>query len=225
VKAGLKTIPALVREAGNQQRLELALVENLQREELNPMEQARGCDLLMRDFSLDQEKVATILGKSRPFVGNLVRLLRLDPEIQTLVEEGKISFGHAKVLAGLPRREDQLGLARLVIAEGLSVRETEARQARLKDAPAAASELAGRAPKKRRDPNVSAAEDRLRQVLGAEVRIAGGPERGAIRIEFTSAAELNRLFEILVRARPAPPPPLAAVKLPGSSPSPAPGER
>jgi ParB family transcriptional regulator, chromosome partitioning protein len=230
--AGLDKLPAVVRQAGEQQRLELALVENIQRQDLNPMEEARAYGLLLKDFSLSHEDVAQRVGKSRPHVSNLLRLLALSPEVQRRVETGRLSMGHARALAGLPDMKSQAKVAAQVVDQDLSVRRTEALVARHmarrggKGSETTRGEAMGDEGA-RRDPNVRAAEERLKRALGATVRIVGGADRGRIEIEYVSARELQRLFETLERAdraAPAPPALETRVRLPGAPPAPSSGD-
>ncbi len=214
-RAGLKKIPAIVREAGDRDRMEMALIENLQRRGLNPMEEARAYRVLIDAFDLAHEEVAERVGKSRSYTSNLLRLLTLDENVQAAVEAGRLSMGHARALAGLESRNEQRRLAKMVTDGGLSVRALEGLIA-------AAAGSDGRQkgnarPSKRRDPNVVAAEEKLRAALGTSVRIMGGPRRGRIVVDYVNQSELQRIFELLEGAgRSAPPPPAARhVRLPG----------
>jgi ParB family chromosome partitioning protein len=221
VEAGVRKIPAIVREAGETQRLEMALVENLQRQALNPLDEARAYQLLIDESGLGHEELARRVGKSRSYVSNLLRILNLDTFVREQIAAGRLSMGHARALAGLVDPDRQRQAARRVVEGSLSVRETEELVALLCRGEAGGGEsAAGRQPRKRRqDPNVRAAEERLREALGTAVAIKGSPEKGRIVIEYVSAAELHRLFETLRRAaRSAPPPPAdpRAVVLPGA---------
>jgi ParB family chromosome partitioning protein len=219
VRAGIKTIPAILREADDGERLEMALIENLQRQELNPLEEAQAYQLLVDEFHLAHEDLARRVGKSRSYVSNLLRILNLDEFVRGRVAAGKLSMGHARALAGLPDPALQKQAAETVIKRSLSVRETEALVARLvRGDRAGDGEETDGGKRSRNDPNVRAAEERLKRAMGTEVRITGGPEKGRIVIEFVNAGELQRLFEMLQRAaRSAPPPPAdpRTVSLPG----------
>ena len=225
VAAGIPQLPALVRDIDERQRLESALVENLQRQDLNPVEEARACQLLLDEFGLTHEELARRLGKSRPRISNLLRILTLEPSVLSQVAAGALSFGHAKALCGLSDAAAQRQLADAVLEEGLSVRQTEDRQIRLQAA-GDADPATGRKSKKinelRTDPNVRDAEERLRRALGTGVAIRGRVKKGRIEIEFSGLDELQRLFEVLENAaRVATPPPPAEVRhmpLPGSGP-------
>jgi ParB family chromosome partitioning protein len=191
--AGLATVPVAVRDVDDEHLLELALVENIQREELNPVEEAQAYHRLQDEFRLTQEEIARRVGRDRTTVANTLRLLRLPRELRDMVAAGRLDAGHARALLALDRVEDQLALGREAARRGLSVREVERRVALLR-APRAGG---GRA---RKDANTRAAEERLHAALGARVEIARRGRGGAIRVLFAGEAELNRLFELLVRA-------------------------
>jgi len=189
---GLASVPVSVREVDDEQLLELALVENIQREELSVLEEAHAFQRLHEEFRLTQEQIAKRVGRERPTIANTLRLLRLPREVQQLLGEDLLDAGHARALLALERPEEQLALAREAARRGLSVREVEARVARLR-APRPARSVA-------RDPNTRAAEERLRAALGTRVAIARRGKGGSLRIEFKSEAELQRLYELLLRA-------------------------
>jgi ParB family chromosome partitioning protein len=212
--AGLTRIPAIVREVGERDRMEMALIENLQRQELNPMEEARAFRLLIDEFELAHDELAQRVGKSRSHMSNLLRLLNLDDSVQSLVASGRLSMGHARSLAGLATAGEQRRLAAMVMEGGLSVRALEG----LIAAAAGVDHGSGSPRKagKRRDPNVVAAEEKLKAALGTSVRITGGTRGGRIVVDYVNQAELQRLFEILEKSgRQAPPPPERNVRLPG----------
>lgn len=193
--AGLSQIPALVRVVSDEQALELSLIENLQREDLNPLEQARAFQRLANEFALTQDEVARRTGKDRTTVTNLMRLLRLPPEVQALLEEGKLTAGHARTLLKL---EDspviQRVLAKRMVARRVSVRQAEEMVERR--LPQAKKERLGGPPK---DPNIRAAEEAMEKALGTKVRIVerkGG--RGRVEIEYYNLQDLNRIYDILV---------------------------
>jgi ParB family chromosome partitioning protein len=191
--AGLATVPVAVREVEDDQLLELALVENIQREELTPIEEAQAFQRLQDEFRLTQEEIARRVGRERSTVANTLRLLRLPRELRDLLAQGRIDAGHARALLALDRAEEQLALGREAARLGLAVREVERRVA-LQRAP---REARGRSGK---DANTRAAEERLRAALGTRVEIARKGRGGQIRILFTSEAELDRLYEIVLRA-------------------------
>jgi ParB family chromosome partitioning protein len=192
--AGLETIPAVIRDVGDREALELALTENLLREDLNPIETARGLQALQEKHGLTHEEIASRLGVNRTTVTNTLRLLRLPEEVQSLLEEGKIAAGHARAILGLKSEAEQIKLARLVQDKGLSVREAEAYAAWTP--PPAGSPLGE---EDKLDPNVRAAMLELERTLGTRVKIVGSPESGRIEIRYYSADDLNRIFEWITR--------------------------
>ena len=193
--AGLRRIPAIVREANDERSLEFAVVENLQREDLNPIEEAMGFAHLIRDYQFTQERLATRLGKGRPTITNALRLLELDDEIKAMVQRGEISAGHARALLSLPE-DRRMALAKRAATEGLSVREVEriTRQERLKadiNVPTLSTPARGDRAEH------EALEDRLRQRFGTAVRIQG-ERRGQVEITFTSDEDLIRIIDLLL---------------------------
>ena len=189
-RLGMATIPAIVREATDSQALELSLVENLQRDDLNAMEEAVAYRELRERFGMTQEALAVAMGRDRSSVANTLRLLSLPEEVCKAISDGALSRGHALALAGLASERDQKVLARKIIARGLSVRETEAIARRM-------SHPAARA-RKRKDPHVAAVEGDLRERLGTQVKIRGTGRRGKIEISYSGADELERLVELLL---------------------------
>jgi ParB family transcriptional regulator, chromosome partitioning protein len=201
-RAGLRTVPVVVRDVspGDKQILELALIENLQRENLNPVDEALAYQRLASEFSLTQDQIAAAVGKDRSSVANFMRLLKLPEEVRGDLASGALSTGHARALLALPEAAAQREAAREVIARGLSVRDTEALVKRLASAaPAAKSARTEAEPAK--DVHTRAAEDRMRFALGAKVRIARKGTGGRIEIDFASESELNRLFEYITDRR------------------------
>ena len=200
-RAGLRTVPVVVREvsAGDKQVLELALIENLQREGLNPVDEALAYQRLASEFSLTQDQIAAAVGKDRSSVANFIRLLKLPDEVRGDLASGALSTGHARALLALNDPAAQRQGAREVIARGLSVRETEALVKRMAAAPGATSPRPATEPAK--DVHTRAAEDRMRFALGAKVRISRRGKRGRIEIDFGSEDELNRLFDFIVDRR------------------------
>ncbi len=194
--AGLTRVPAVVREASDAQALEMALVENLQREDLNPLESAEAYQRLIEEFSLTQEEVAERLGRDRSSVANTLRLLRLPQRIQEDVASGTLSEGHARALLGLEKAADQLKVRDLVVKKGHTVRATEALVRRWRDGTV-------RKTSKRRttDPNVGALEDRLRTALGTKVRIVREGKGGILQISFFSADDLTRIADHILEGR------------------------
>jgi ParB family chromosome partitioning protein len=202
-RAGLMKVPVVVRDMpgdSGQQLLELALIENIQRENLNPLDEALAYQKLAADFALTQDQIAAAVGKDRSSVANFMRLLKLPEEVRASLAAGALSMGHARALLGAADEAAQRHAAREVIARGLSVRETEALVKKMA-APAAAvaakpADVSGRQPKTH-DVHTQAAEDRIRFALGTKVRIVRRGQGGAIEIDFGSEDELNRLYELL----------------------------
>jgi ParB family transcriptional regulator, chromosome partitioning protein len=192
--AGLKKIPALVREVSSQDSIEIALIENIQREELNPIETAFAFSRLLEEFQLTQEALADRVGKNRGTVANYLRILRLPDEIKSFINDGSITLGHAKALLSIEDRLEQIEAARKVVSEGLSVRETEALCSRPVQAAAPKSKT-----QKKKLPEVADLENKLIQALGTKVRIEHKGKKGRIEIEYYSLDELDRLLEILMQ--------------------------
>jgi len=190
-RAGLLKVPVVVREVPDEKLLEVALVENVQRENLNPIEEAQAYRRMADDLQMGQEAIATAVGKDRATVANYMRLLRLPAEVRSHVAAGSLSMGHARALLALADEAAQRRLARDVVSRGASVRETEALVRR----EAAPPPPAPPAPKS--DPNTRAAEEQLRLALGTRVRIVRKGTAGRIEIDFVNEVELQRLFEKL----------------------------
>ena len=195
--AGLLRVPVLVREVapGNERSLlEMALIENIQRQDLNPIDEALAYRRLADEFHLKQEDIASAVGKDRATVANFLRLLKLPDEVRSEVASGRLSMGHARSLLSLTDEADQRRIARDVIARGLSVREAEALVKKLVDS--ARPERAVVEPKPA-DVHTRAAEERLKLLLGTRVRIVRQGAKGRIEIDFVSEAELIRIFDQL----------------------------
>ena len=196
--AGLARIPAIIREIPDERLLELALIENIQRQELNPIEEANAYKRLIESLNLSQEEVAQRVGRDRTFITNYLRILRLPSEIQLLIENEKLSFGHARALLGLADVILQRRYAQKIVKHNWSVRETERR---IKHASQDRA-LISKHPPKQEDPNIRSAEAKLRRRLGTQVRIltARAGSSGKIEIEYYSASDLDRLYSILMSA-------------------------
>lgn len=195
--AGLTEVPVLVREVDDRTALELALVENLQRENLNPIEEAQGYAQLLEQFGFTQEEAARRVGKSRAAVANALRLLKLPAEVQAHLRAGRLSSGHAKVILGLEEEALQRRAAERVVREGLNVRQTELLVARLR-AQAQTEPQKRQSPARRGvDPQVVRLEDRLRERLGTRVHLQYREGRGRLEITFFSDEELERILQIL----------------------------
>jgi ParB family chromosome partitioning protein len=195
-QAGLTVIPAVVREIGDRDALELALTENLLREDLNPLEAAEGYAALQQKHGLSHEEIAEHLGLDRSTVTNTLRLLRLPPEVQQMITEGSVSAGHARALLGLDSAAAQLRLAKLIVKQGLSVRQVENLVA-LRGSKPPKNKAASEAPKL--DANVRAAVLEMERTLGTRVKVQGDEKRGKIEISYFSAEDLNRIFEWIVK--------------------------
>jgi ParB family chromosome partitioning protein len=198
-RAGLQFIPVIVRQVNDELTLQHALVENLHRDDLNPLEEAAAYQQLVEDFNLTQEEVAHKVGKSRSAVANLLRLFQLPPQVQRLVAEGRVSAGHAKALLGTPDRAFQESLARRVATDGLSVRDTEeaVRQRNgLAGSPSGSTgSSAGRT--KLRAPGLLELEELLAEQLDTRVSINVGPKRGRVVIEFADLEDLERIYRVM----------------------------
>ncbi|HEV8199849.1 MAG TPA: ParB/RepB/Spo0J family partition protein [Candidatus Polarisedimenticolia bacterium] len=197
--AGMRSIPVVIRKVAQDRVLELALVENIQRKDLNPIEEARAYDLLIGQMNLSQAEVAKRVGRERSSVANSLRLLKLPETIQKMLQDGGLTPGHAKAIVAISDAATQIRVADEAIRRPLSVRETEALVARLLSQ---GEEKAGRAAGstvQAEDPNVRAAEEKMQHCLGTKVRIVRRGGRGKIEIEFYSDEELDRLFTAIVR--------------------------
>jgi ParB family transcriptional regulator, chromosome partitioning protein len=193
--AGKATIPAIVRQVSDEQAMEMTIVENLQREDLNPMEQARAFGRLSREFKLTQEQMAQRTGKDRASVGNFIRLLKLPEGIQSLVEEGVLTFGHARALLALESAEQMIVAANRISALGMSVRQTETYVQGLIN-PESKPKKAAAAPPPQ-DPNVHEAQDRLQRRLGLKVRIEDKQGKGRVIIEYTGVDDFDAILAAL----------------------------
>ena len=193
-RAGLLKVPVVIRAVPDDKLLEVALIENIQRDDLNPIEEAQAYQRLSDELHLTQEAIAAAVGKDRATVSNFIRLLRLPAEVRTELGSGTLTMGHARALLGLPDESSQRRVSREIIAGGLSVRDTEDLVRRATTPPAPKAEP------RSTDANTRAAEEQLRMALGTRVHIIRKGRRGKIEIEFTSEDELNRLYEQLSRA-------------------------
>jgi ParB family chromosome partitioning protein len=191
-RAGLMKVPVVVRDVPDERLLEVALIENIQRDDLNPIEEASAYRRLIDDLKMTQDAVAVAVGKDRSSITNTLRLLRLPDEVRNLVSGGSLSMGHARALLGLDSPAAQRQLAREIVAKGLSVRETEALVKRQ-----GAQEPAAKPAGKKKDANTRAAEEKLRFALGTDVEIVRRGKGGRIEIAFKTEDELDRLYEKL----------------------------
>jgi ParB family transcriptional regulator, chromosome partitioning protein len=207
-RAGLQRVPAVVRAIPDDKLLELALIENIQRQELNAIEEAYAYKRLIETLGLTQETVAQRVGRDRSFVTNYLRLLRLPEDIQRLVEEEKLSMGHARALLGVDDADIQRRIARNVMEQSLSVRETERAIKRI--IAGASPATATLSPAKRDDANIRAAENKLRRRLGTQVRVMPSQTGagGKIEIEYYNENDLDRLYQLLIAGQESAPPSL-----------------
>lgn len=191
----LKEIPSIIVDADDEDASKLALIENIQREDLNPIEEAMGYKQLMDEFQLKQEELATAIGKSRSYITNAVRLLNLDERIIELLYKDQLTTGHGKVLLGIKDKEEQFELARKVIEKGLNVRETESEVKKTK------SEGSKKRKKKRtrsKDPYMLDLEDELMRALGTKVQFIPGKKVNKIEIEYYGNEDLERILETII---------------------------
>lgn len=189
--AGLKEVPCIVRDLTDQENMLFAIIENMQREDLNPLEEAEGIERMISSFKLTQAQVSASIGKSRPYIANTLRLLKLPPSVKEMVMDGRISRGHGMTLLGVDKEEQQSLLAERVVSEGLSVRALE-------------DIVSGKLGKKRgvprkikKNPDIIQIEEELKEVLGTRVSLRQSGKKGRIEIEYFSRDELERLIELL----------------------------
>ena len=190
-KAGLKEIPCIVRDMSDRALHEIALIENLQRVNLNPVEEAESISMLMKEYGLTQEAVSERVGKSRPAVANALRILSLPPEVLQMVRDGRLSSGHARAVLSIQGTEKQILFAQEIVKQGYSVREAEKRAKAWKEAekaPKATKEL---------DLHLRSAQEQLQQRLGTKVEFSGTPQKGKISISYFSQYELERIYALL----------------------------
>ena len=190
--AGLETVPCIVRSMTNEQQMEAALIENLQRQDLNPIEEAAAIRSLMQECGYTQEQAARKLGKSRPAIANALRLLNLPKAVTDLVVTGDLSAGHARVLAGLDSEARQLELAHQCVLHGYSVR-------RLEELAKARPAVRQAAPKREAGPELMALQNAMREALGLKTTLSGTETRGKITLSYNSAQELEHLSEVIGR--------------------------
>ena len=191
--AGLDTIPAIVGDYDDRQVMEIALIENLQREDLNPIEESEAYEKLINEFKLTQEDLAGIIGKSRPYIANALRLNKLEDEIKDFVRNNLLSGGHARALLALENKNDRLKLANEIIKKGLSVRETEflVKNYTLMEG------KARRTRKQKKSEEIVYLEDKLKKIWGTKVQLQANKKRGKIIIEYYSEDELERILDIM----------------------------
>jgi ParB family transcriptional regulator, chromosome partitioning protein len=195
-RAGKATIPVIVREVSDEQAMEMTIVENLQRADLNPMEQARAYERLGRDFKMTQEQMAQRTGKERASVANFLRLLRLPSAVQDKVEAGELSFGHARALLALESETQIIAAAKKIQALNLSVRGTENYVKGLLDPERKLGKVQA-AEEPEIDPNVKATQDQLQRTLGLKVRIEDNRGKGRVVIEYSTLEDFDTLLDML----------------------------
>lgn len=191
-KAGLKEVPCIIKELTDEENMLIAIIENMQREDLNPIEEAEGLNQMIVTYGLTQAEVSKSVGKSRPYITNALRLLKLPEEVRDMVSNGELSSGHARAIAGVSGKTAQIKMAEKVVREGLSVREIEKL---IKEEAAPAKRPAKRRAEKNAD--VKRVEEDLKAVLGTKVNLAQSGKKGKIEIEYYSREELERLIELL----------------------------
>ena len=192
--AGLIEVPAVVQEISDERLLEITLIENVQREDLNPMELAMAFDRMARELNLSQDEIGERTGKDRSTISNSIRLLQLPPDLQQLVAERRLSAGHARCLLTLPDEEMQRKLAEKIVAQGLSVRQVERVTKKMTEPRDPNADV-----EEQLDPNVKAALAEMEKILGTKVRIIEKkPGRGRIEIEYYSADDLDRVYSVIV---------------------------
>lgn len=192
--AGLTEVPAVVREMSDQQVMQLALIENLQREDLTALEEAQGYQMLIESYGLTQEEIAKIVGKSRPAVANALRLLNLPQAVRELVAEGKLSAGHARTLLSMESAQDMLEMAQLTVKHGISVRELEKM---VKKFLSHETEAEPASPRKKKPRYFEEVELALNTHLGRKVKVEGGKNKGMLQIEFYGEEDLENLVNSL----------------------------
>jgi ParB family chromosome partitioning protein len=194
-RASLKQVPCIIRELSEEQNMLVAIIENMQREDLNPMEEAEALNQMITTFGLTQEEVSRSVGKSRPYITNALRLLKLPDAIQDLVVQGELSSGHARAIIAVRDDKRQLDLANRVVKEGLSVREIENLAGRENEG-SVKKQAKSRIRNKTRE--IADLEEELKNTLGTKVAISYGTRKGKIEIEYYSRDELERLLELLL---------------------------
>lgn len=191
MKAELAQVPCLIRELDDEQNMLIAIIENMQREDLNPIEEAEGLHQMISTFGMTQEQVSKSVGKSRPYITNSLRLLKLPEYIRESIADGKLSAGHGRTLITLTDEEARKNIWSKIMAEGLSVRETE-KLAAAEEKPKKKTPL-----KKKKNPDVARVEEELKAILGTKVNINSKGNKGSIEIEYYTKDDLERLLELL----------------------------
>lgn len=193
--AGIEKIPAIIKKITDAEVMQIALIENLQREDLNPVEEAMAYKTLMEEFGMTQEELAGRIGKSRSHIANTVRLLNLEDEIKEMINQGKITAGHARALLSIDESRERIKIAKKIAEENFSVRETEDL---IKTYSSKAKEKRNNSKNQEINPAINHIEEQLKKALGTKVKIKGDERRGKIEIDFYSEDELERILEIIV---------------------------
>lgn len=189
-EAALDKVPCLVREFTSEENALIAIIENMQREDLDPIEEAEGLEKMMREYGFTQEEVSRSVGKSRPYITNSLRLLKLPQDIREKISEGAISAGHARALLSVKTRALQEQICQKIIKDGMSVRETEnlvRKGGKSRKAPA----------RSKKDPDIVAVEEKLKEIYGTRVAITTNGRKGAVEISYYGREDLNRIIELL----------------------------
>lgn len=194
-RASLKQIPCIIRELSEEQNMLVSIIENMQREDLNPMEEAEALNQMITNYGLTQEEISKSVGKSRPYITNALRLLKLPGEVQEMVVQGSLTNGHARAIAGVKEPKKQIQLANRIERDGLSVRETEALVNKENEG---AAKKPSKAKARAKNREITDMEEELKTALGTKVAINHGTRRGKIEIEYYSREELERLLELLL---------------------------
>ncbi|MGE5585323.1 MAG: ParB/RepB/Spo0J family partition protein [Bacillota bacterium] len=196
--AGLAEVPVVVSDLGDAEMIQVALIENLQREDLNPMEEAESYRRLVEEFGLTQDELAGVLGRSRPSIANTLRLLNLQPEVQEVVSRGTISMGHARALLAIQDSALQVEACRRIVDQELSVRETEELVRRVLASGRVGVKGEDEKQERPRDPEITSLEEKLRRAFGTQVRIVQGKKKGRIEIEYYSDEDLERILALVL---------------------------
>ncbi|MEI8216121.1 MAG: ParB/RepB/Spo0J family partition protein [Eubacteriales bacterium] len=197
-KAQLKDIPCIVKELDEHENMIVAIIENMQREDLNPLEEAKAFQQLGETFKLTQEEISKSVSRSRPYITNALRLLKLPEEIQQLIVDGSITSGHARAIAGMKNKERQIAIARNIVEKGLSVRQVEEMAKRLEDPKEKDRQKQKNAQKVKTSKEIKIIEEEMIKKYGTKVKIVSGKKRGRIEIEYYSKDELERLIDLIL---------------------------
>jgi ParB family transcriptional regulator, chromosome partitioning protein len=196
-KAQIKEIPCIIKELDEHENMIIAIIENMQREDLNALEEAKAFQQLAESFKLTQEEISKSVSRSRPYITNALRLLKLPEEIQSMIVDGSLTAGHARAIAGMKHKDKQLALAKHTVEKGLSVRQVEDLAKKLEDTNSQPKKK-GISGKKKTTDEVSAIEEEMIKKFGTKVSIVSGKKRGKIEIEYYSNEELERLIELIL---------------------------